>query len=272
MIRAALRRPSGAVGLVLVGLALLAATLGPALYGASPLDGDLENRHHGVSKAFPLGADFLGRDQLARILQGARTSLGVGLFVAGVTVVIAVAVGLVAGYAGGIVDSVLMRTADVFLAFPSLVLALAIAGLLGPSLRNAVIALIVVWWSGLARVIRSEVLAIRRRGYVEAAESAGGGPVTIALRHVLPNVSSTIIVLGTLDIGAVILALAALSFLGLGNQPPAPEWGRMLFDAKPHLQSHPLEMLAPGGAIVLTVLGFMLLGDALRDASAERSA
>jgi peptide/nickel transport system permease protein len=164
------------------------------------------------------------------------------------------------------IDATLMRIVDVVLAFPTLVLALAIAGFLGPGLNNALIALTLVWWAGFARIIRGQVLAVRSRGFIEAAIAAGGTRWGIIRRHILPNVASTVIVLATLDVGAIVLALAGLSFLGLGVQPPDPEWGRMLFDAKPYLQRQPLEMMVPGAAIAVTVLGFNLLGDGLRDA------
>lgn len=269
--RAVLRRPAGIVGFGFVLVALATALVGPVIYAGSPTEGDLTLRHLGFSLAHPLGTDFLGRDQLARIVHGARTSLGVAVLVMVLTITIAVIVGVTSGYVGGLVDAVLMRTTDVVLAFPTLILALAVAGLLGPSLHNAIIALVAVWWSGLARVVRSEVLSIRSRGFIEAAVASGGTAPAIAVRHVLPNIAPTVLVLATLDIGAVIGALAALSFLGLGNQPPAPEWGRMLFDAKPYLEQHPLEMMVPGCAIVVTVIGFTLLGDALRDVVSARS-
>jgi peptide/nickel transport system permease protein len=183
-----------------------------------------------------------------------------------VIVSVSSAIGVVAGFLGGLVDAALMRIVDVFLAFPTLVLALAIAGFLGPGLDNALIALALVWWAGFARIIRGQVLAVRSRGFIEAAEAAAGTRFGIIRRHVIPNVASTVIVLATLDIGSVILALAGLSFLGLGVQPPDPEWGRMLFDAKPYIERQPLEMIIPGAAIALVVLGFNLLGDGLRDA------
>ena len=269
--RSVLRRPAGIIGFGLVSIAFATAVIAPALSSVSPTEGDLTLRHMGFSSAHPFGTDYLGRDQMARIVHGARTSLGVAFLVMVLTITISVIVGVTSGYAGGFVDAVLMRITDVVLAFPTLILALAVAGLLGPSLRNAVVALVAVWWSGLARVVRSEVLSLRTRGFVEAAIGSGGSAPAIAVRHVLPNIAPTVLVLATLDIGAVIGALAALSFLGLGNQPPAPEWGRMLFDAKPYLEQHPLEMMVPGAAIVLTVIGFTLLGDALRDALSARA-
>lgn len=260
------RNRSALLGAGIVGLVLIAAALGPEMAPYDPTAGEIVEKHQGISRAHPLGTDFLGRDQLSRVLHGARTSVFAAIALMGVIVTIAVVVGVTAGYLGGMVDAVLMRIVDVVLAFPTLVLALAIAGFLGPGLRNALIAIAVVWWAGFARIIRGQVLAVRSRGFIEAAEAAAGTQVGIIRRHILPNVASTVIVLATLDIGVIILALAGLSFLGLGMQPPAPEWGRMLFDAKPYLERQALEMVVPGCAIAMTVLGFNLLGDGLRDA------
>jgi len=267
--RRLLRRPAGLVGLVLVVGLMTVAVLGPALVTRSPTTGELTERHLGLSRDHPLGTDFLGRDHTARLIRGARTTLGAAVVVVAIALAIALAVGVVAGYAGGITDSVLTRMTDVALAFPSVLLALAIAGFLGPGLRNAMIALVATSWSRQARIIRAVTLSIRRRGYVDAAVASGGTPLAVVRRHVLPNLAPTVIVLATLDVGVVILSLAALSFLGLGNPPPAPEWGRMLLDAKAYLESQPLEMLVPGAAIAVTVLAFTLVGDALRDLVAD---
>ncbi|MFN0094115.1 MAG: ABC transporter permease [Dehalococcoidia bacterium] len=260
-----LRTKAGLAGATLVALVLFAAVAGPWIAPASPVDGDLAARHLGPSWGHPLGTDFLGRDQLARVLFGARTSVLVAILVMAVTVTISVTVGVVAGYFGGFIDALLMRIVDIVLAFPSLILALAVAGFLGPGLRNAVIALCAVWWAGFARVIRGQVLVVRASDYIEGATAIGAGHARIVLRHVLPNITSPVSVLATLDVGQVILALAGLSFLGLGIQPPAAEWGRMIFDAKPYMERQPLEMAVPGAAIALSVLAFNLLGDAIRD-------
>lgn len=260
------RNPLGLVGAGIVGIVVLAALIGPSVAPYDPTEGDILEKHQGFSAKHLLGTDYLGRDQLSRILHGARTSVISALALMGGIVAVAVVVGVIAGYSGGIVDAVLMRIVDVVLAFPSLVLALAIAGMLGPGLRNALLALLCVWWADLARIVRGEVLAVRSRGFIEAAVAGGGTRRSIIARHVVPNVASTVIVLATRDVAAIVLALAGLSFLGLGIQPPAPEWGRMAFDAKPYLERQPLEMAVPGAAIALTVLGFNLLGDGLRDA------
>lgn len=249
-----------------MAIVLLAALIGPAVAPYDPTSGDIVERHAGISAQHLLGTDYLGRDQLSRILHGARTSVLSALALISGIVTVAVVVGVIAGYLGGLIDAVMMRIVDVVLAFPSLVLALAIAGLLGPGLRNALIALLCVWWADLARVVRAEVLAVRGRGFIEAAVAGGGTRRAIITRHVAPNIVSTVIVLAMRDVAAIVLALAGLSFLGLGIQPPAPEWGRMAFDAKPYLERQPLEIAAPGAAIALTVLGFNLPGDGLRDA------
>lgn len=212
-----------------------------------------------------LGTDHLGRDIWSRLLFGARNTLGAALFVLGVVLVVATTIGLLAGYVGGWVDSLLMRLADLFLAFPTLLLAIAVAGTLGPGLRNVTLALALVWWAGYARLIRSVVLRVRHEAYIEATRACGAGNGRIVLRHILPNVIGPVIVVASLDFGAVILSIAGLNFLGLGVQPPHPEWGAMLNDARPFLQTEPYLLVAPALAIILTVLGFNLLGDALRD-------
>jgi peptide/nickel transport system permease protein len=254
------------LGAGIVACVVFAALFGPWIAPYDPINGDILERHQGFSRAHPLGTDYLGRDQLSRLLHGARASFFAALAVTVAVITIATVVGVSAGFVGGGVDAALMRFADMILAFPSLILSLALIGFLGPGLDKALIAMTIASWAGFARIIRGQVLAVRSRSFIEVAECAGGTAPAIVRRHVLPNVSSTIVVLATLDIGANILALAGLSFLGLGLRPPAPEWGRMLFDAKPYLERQPLEMLVPGCAIALTVLGFNLLGDGLRDA------
>jgi peptide/nickel transport system permease protein len=265
-LRRFLRNRLAVLGAVIVTLVVLAALIGPYVAPYDPINGEILDRHQGFSAAHPLGTDFLGRDQLSRLLHGARASFFAALAVTVAVITIATVVGVTAGYCGGTIDAALMRLVDMILAFPSLILSLALIGFLGPGLDKALFAMIAASWAGFARIIRGQTLAVRGRAFVEVAECAGGTTPAIIRRHILPNVSSTIVVLATLDIGGNILALAGLSFLGLGLRPPAPEWGRMLFDAKPYLERQPLEMLVPGCAIALTVLGFNLLGDGLRDA------
>jgi peptide/nickel transport system permease protein len=212
-----------------------------------------------------LGTDNLGRDILSRLIHGARWSLGTAAAATTLIVIIGVTVGLVAGYFGGIIDDILMRVVDVLLAFPSLVLALAIVGMLGPSLRNVMIGVVVVWWVDYARVVRGLTLSIREREFITAAHCVGCPSGHIIFRHVLPNAIPSVIVLATLEIGIMMLAISGLSFLGLGAQPPTPEWGAMLNAGRPAFQSAPQLMIFPGICITLAVIGFNLVGDSLRD-------
>ena len=213
-----------------------------------------------------LGTDNLGRDVLSRLIYGARWTLGTAFVAALVIVSIGIVVGLIAGYFGGIVDAILMRIVDVLLAFPSLVLALAIVGTLGPSLTNVMIGMIAVWWVDYARVIRGLTMSMREREFVASAHCCGASAAHIIVRHVLPNVIPSVIVLATLELGTLMLAISGLSFLGLGAQPPTPEWGTMLNNGRPFFQRAPELMLYPGLAITITVIACNLVGDGLRDA------
>jgi peptide/nickel transport system permease protein len=220
----------------------------------------------GPSPQFPLGTDNLGRCVLSRLLYGSRLSLGTTALAAALIMTIGITLGALSGYFGGFLGGLLMRIVDVLLAFPSLVVALAIAGVLGPSVVNAMLGLVCVWWVGYARVVRGLVLSVRARPYIEAARAIGAGHARILWRHILPNVVPPVIVLVTLEMGQLILAMAGLNFLGLGAQPPTPEWGAMLNEGRPFLQTAPQLMIYPGLAISLAGLGFNLLGDGLRDA------
>jgi peptide/nickel transport system permease protein len=223
------------------------------------------NRLQSPSFAHPLGTDHLGRDELSRILYGARTSVLAALGIGAAILLVGVLVGLVSALAGGIVDGLIMRIVDVVLAFPSLLLALAVVGTLGPGLLHLALAMIAVWWVDYARLVRGLVLGVKEHSFVEAARAQGAGPVRIALRHVLPNVASPVIVLATLQTARLLLGLASLSFLGLGVGPPTAEWGAMLSEGKDFLANAPQLMLWPGLAITITALGLNLLGDGLRD-------
>ncbi len=213
-----------------------------------------------------LGTDAVGRDILARLIYGTRISLQVGLVAVGIAATLGTLVGLAAGYYGGWVDSVLMRTVDVFLAFPVIVLAIGIIAVLGPSLVNVMIALGLVAWTTYARVVRGQVLVLRELDFVHAARAVGVGDGRILIRHILPNTLAPIIVLATVGMATAIIAEAALSFLGLGVQPPTPSWGTMLNEGRGFLRTAPHISTFPGLAIMLTVLGFNFLGDGLRDA------
>jgi ABC-type dipeptide/oligopeptide/nickel transport system permease subunit len=264
-LRIFLRDPAAALGLAIVTTATIAALAAPVLAPHDPTAINLEHRILSPSSAFPLGSDHLGRDELSRMLYGARTTLGTASVVLAVVMIIAVTVGAFSGYYGGWVDTFFMGLVDLLLAFPGLILAVAIAGTLGPSLINVLIAMAAVWWAGYARLIRGMVLSVRQREFVEAAKAIGASDKRIIVCHIARNILGPFVVLATLDMGSIILGISGLNFLGLGAQPPTPEWGAMLNDARPFLQSAPQLLLYPGVAIVLVVLGFNLLGDGLRD-------
>ncbi|KZX50096.1 nickel transporter permease [Haloarcula sp. K1] len=255
----------GQFGIGVVLTLLVLAALGPVVSPYDPVEQDLSNRLESPSLSHPFGTDQLGRDVLTRLLHGARFSLGIAVAVTTVRLIMGTAVGLLAGYAGGWIDETLMRLVDTLLAFPGIVLALVIAGILGPSLVNVMLALAVVGWASYARLVRSSVLSLREREFVSAARLLGRSRTHIATRHLLPHAVAPVVVLATLDIGSVILGTAGLSFLGLGAQPPTPEWGTMLASGRSYLRQAWWLVNAPGLCIMLTVLGFNLLGDSLRD-------
>lgn len=265
-LRRALRQPQTAAGALIVTTLTAVALLGPELLATDPLAQDLTSRLQPPSPAHPFGTDRLGRDVFARVVHGAQFSLGIAITVTAVRFLLGVGIGLVAGYSGGWIDELMMRIVDLLFAFPGIVLALVIAGIAGPSLTNVLLALAVVGWGTYARVVRSEVLSVRERDYVTAARLSGTPRHRVVLEHVLPNVLGPTVVLAALDVGTVVLATAGLSFLGLGAQPPTPEWGTMIASGRHYLQTAWWLVNVPGIAIVLTVLGFTLLGDGLRDA------
>lgn len=249
----------------IICLLVVVAIVGPVLSPYDPTAQALDARLRGPSLAHPLGTDALGRDVATRLVYGARISLALALVATLVRLVIGTTIGVLAATGSRLVDAVLMRLVDAQLAFPGLVLALVIAGTLGPSLTNVVIALSVVGWATYARVVRSSVLAVKDRPYVESARLYGTPRRRIVTRHLLPNVVNPVLVLATLNLGTIVLAAAGLSFLGLGAQPPTAEWGTMIADGRNYLRSAPWLITAPGVAIALTVIGFNVLGDGLRD-------
>ncbi|HEY66021.1 MAG TPA: ABC transporter permease [Caldilineae bacterium] len=253
-------------GLILISLFVITAILAPILSPYDPVEMDLPNRLRGISREHWMGTDGFGRDVLSRIIYGTRLSLTTAFAVTVLITSIGVIVGGVAGYFGGLVDELLMRVVDILLAFPKIILALAIVAVLGPSLRNLVMALALTGWVSYSRVIRGLVLSFREKEFIQAAKAIGCGDPRILAHHIIPNVMAPVIVLATLDMGHVILSISALSFLGLGAQPPTPEWGAMLNEGRPFMQSAPHLMIFPGLMIMLTVLAFNLLGDGLRDA------
>lgn len=264
-LRAMRRNPLGVTGLVIIAIVALVAITAPLISPYGPTD-QVARRLEVPGPEHLLGTDEFGRDILSRVIYGSRISLYVGLVSVSLALVVGGAVGMVAGYFGGRTDNLLMRLVDILFAIPSLVLAIVIAGLLGPSLTNAMIAIGIVYAPIYARLVRGEVLAVRNHLYIESARAIGVGDLGLIMRHILPNITAPLIVQTTLLLSTAILAEASLSFLGLGTQPPEPSWGTMLGSGRRYMELTPWVAIAPGIAIVITVLGFNLLGDGLRDA------
>ena len=254
-----------AVFTVLAVLLVLAALFAEYLCPYDPYAQNLREALQAPSGAHLLGTDRYGRDMLSRVIMGGQSSIASTLVCVAVVTVIGTAVGVVAGWRGGALDTLLMRTSDVFLAFPGLVFALAVAGVLGGGIQNAVIALCAIGWPKFARIARSQTLAVRDASFIQAARMQGTKGFALIVRHVLPNIAGPIVVCAVLDIGTMMMELAGLSYLGLGAQPPMAEWGSMMSDGRSMLQTAPWCVLAPGLAIFITVLVFNLLGDTLRD-------
>lgn len=255
------------IGMVIAGIIIIVAVVTPLVDPYEPkLDSDLDNARQPPSAEHIFGTDRLGRDIFRRILHGASLSLAVGMVAVATAGITGTLLGLISGYFGGTVDMVIMRIMDILLAFPSMLLAIAIVAVRGNGLFNTIIAISVVGIPGYARLVRSIVLSLREQDFILASRMVGVRTPTIIFRHVLPNSLSPLIVSATMGIGGAILSAAALGFLGLGAQPPAPEWGSMISDGVPFLRQTPHMVFFPGMAIMLTVLGFNLLGDGLRDA------
>ncbi|MDQ6886181.1 MAG: ABC transporter permease subunit [Gemmatimonadota bacterium] len=261
-----LARRSTIVGLAIVTLLGVVAVLAPWLAPHDPSLIDAASGFAGRSMTHWLGTDNLGRDILSRLVYGARWSLGTVLIATLLIMSVGVAVGVAAGYTGGVLDDVLMRLVDTILSVPSLLLGLAVVGMLGPGIMSVMLGLASIWWVGYARVVRGLVLAIRERGFVDAARALGATDRRIVLRHILPSILPAVAVLASLEMGELVLAISGLSFLGLGAQPPTPEWGAMLNDGRSFFFTAPQLMLYPGLVISVAVLGFNLLGDGMRDA------
>lgn len=253
------------LGLAIIAVTALAAVAGPWLVPNDPTTQVLADRLAGPSWDHPLGLDELGRDILARLVVGARVSLGVGLAVVGVSAVVGVLIGAMAGYLGGWFDALVGRMMDVLLAFPGILLAIALVAVMGPSLANVVLALVVIGWVGYARLVRGQVLKVRELEYVQAARALGAPTWRVLWRHVIPPTLPAVTVQATLGMAGAIIAEASLSFLGLGVQPPTPSWGSMLDAGRAHLFDAPHLTVIPGVAIAVLVLGFNFVGDALRD-------
>ncbi|MCL0048034.1 ABC transporter permease [Dehalococcoidia bacterium] len=253
------------IGAAIILALVLIAVLAPFIAPHDPIEQNLEHRLLSPNTEYLLGTDNLGRCILSRLIHGTSVSLQIGVMVVGIAAFVGVTLGLIAGYRGGLTDELIMRIVDILLAFPGIILALAIAGILGPSLYNVMLALAVIGWTSYARVVRGSVLSVKEKEFVEAAQALGTGEARIMFRHILPNVMAPVIVMATLGMAHVILAAAALSFLGLGAQPPTPEWGSMLNDGRAFMRSAPHLTIFPGLAIMVTVLAFNFLGDGLRD-------
>ena len=249
---------------IILGL-LLVAALAPLLATHNPYEQILNDRLLAPSAKYWFGTDSLGRDIYSRVVYGARVTLTIALLVAAISTPLGMLMGIVAGYLGGLADEILMRLADVFLAFPRLILAIAFAAALGPGVENAIVAIAIAHWPSYARLARAETLNVKNNDYIQAMRVLGAGKVRIMAGHILPLTLSSIIVRMSLDMGTIILTAAGLSFLGLGAQPPMPEWGLMVSDGRQFLVDQWWVSTLPGLAILVVVMGFNLLGDGIRD-------
>ena len=260
-----LRNPLSLLGVFLISLLVFTGLLAPYLAPYDPVEIAPDRRLAVPSQTNLMGTDEVGRDIFSRLIWGARISLQIGLAIVFFAAGIGLIIGLISGYFGGMLDQILMRLTDMFMAFPTLILAIAMTAALGPSLYNAVLAMVVVWWPIYARLARSEALVIREKDYIKAIQALGAGPFKILSLHVLPNAIDVIIIRASIDFGNAIMFCAALSFIGLGAQPPMPEWGAMVTTGRDYLRDAWWLVTFPGLAIFLTVMGFNLLGDGLRD-------
>ncbi|MCX6060517.1 MAG: ABC transporter permease [Chloroflexi bacterium] len=263
-LRSLRRNPMAMLGLVIIVFWAVAAIIAPFTPMRDPLSQTINDRLQSPSAQYWFGTDELGRDVFSRVIYGARISLPIGFVVILFAVMMGVLVGASAGYIGGTYDLLIMRLADITLAFPSIVLALAIAAVLGPSITNALIAMVLVWWPEYARLMRSQVLSVKNNEYVTAAVALGASRGRILMTHILPNTFAPVLVKASLDAGSAILNIAALSFIGLGAVPPTPEWGAMISTGRYQFYSWWLTTF-PGLAILMVVLGYNFLGEGVRD-------
>lgn len=264
--RALIKTTPGKLGGALILLLLLVALTAPVIAPYPPLQIDIPHRLNGPSRLHLFGTDDIGRDVFSRVLYGSRISLRVGVISVAIGLLLGVTLGMLSGFYGGVVDMLIMRLIDILLAFPGFLLALAVIAMLGPSLTNAMIAVGIGETPGFARLVRGAVLAVKGQDYITAQRVIGAANWRVMWHGVLPNVVSPIVVLATLEFPVAILAAASLSFLGLGAQPPSPEWGAMLVSGRTYITTAPWLINFPGLAIFLTVLGFNLVGNAIRDA------
>ena len=254
------------LGLAIVIALILIAIFAPLLAPYDPIARIKEDSSLAPSSVHLFGTDLLGRDILSRVIYGSRISIEVGIIAVGISVIIGLFLGALSGYFGNIPDTVIMRIADIFFAFPYILGAIAIMTVLGPGVINIFIAIGILGWASFARIFRSSILTIKNKEYIEAARALGASNYRIITKHIFPNAFAPIIVYATMNVGTAIIVEAALSFLGLGVQPPTAAWGKMLAESLDYIDIAPWMMVFPGLAIVITVLGFVLLGDGLRDA------
>ena len=257
--------PLSLLGILFIGILLVTGILAPLLAPYDPIEISPDRRLTPPNSANWLGTDEVGRDILSRIIHGARISLEIGVTIVFFAAAIGLVIGLISGYFGGVWDQTLMRFTDMFMSFPTLILATAMTAALGPSLFNSVLAMIIVWWPIYARLIRSEVLAVKEKEYIRAVKALGANPFKIIFFHVLPNTVDVVVIRASIDFGNAVMFCAALSFIGLGAQPPQPEWGAMVTTGRDYLRDAWWLVTFPGLAIFLTVMGFNLFGDSLRD-------
>ena len=257
--------PLSLLGVLFIVLLILTGVLAPVLAPYDPIEISPDRRLAPPNSANWLGTDEVGRDILSRVIHGARISLEIGVTIVFFAAVIGLVIGLVSGFFGGVLDQTLMRFTDMFMSFPTLILAIAMTAALGPSLFNAVLAMIIVWWPIYARLIRGEVLAVKEKEYIRAIRALGARPFKIIFFHVLPNTIDVVVIRASIDFGNAVMFCAALSFIGLGAQPPQPEWGAMVTTGRDYLRDAWWLVTFPGLAIFLTVMGFNLFGDSLRD-------
>jgi peptide/nickel transport system permease protein len=265
--RLARRYPLAVIGLSISFLLALIAIFAPLIapYPEDVTQTHIQQRFIPPNRTHLFGTDELGGDVFSRVVYGSRISLSVGVLAIGLALLIGAPLGVIAGYSRGIVDEVIMRVTDIFLSFPSLLLAMAISAILGPNLRNVMIALAISWWPWYTRILRSEAISIRERDFVAAAKASGASWMRIVFHHILRNSLTPIIIQASMDFGSVILTCASLSFLGLGAQPPVPEWGLMISTGRTFFLTHWWIVTFPGIAIFLSVLSFNLVGDGLRE-------
>lgn len=254
------------LGLSIVILLILIAIFAPLIAPYNPILRIKEDSSLGPSMNYLFGTDLLGRDIFSRVIYGSRISIEVGVIAVGISVIIGLFFGALSGYFGGISDALIMRIADIFFAFPYILGAIAIMTILGPGIVNIFIAIGILGWASIARIFRSSILTIKNKEYIEAARAMGASNSRIIMKHIFPNSFAPIIVYATMNVGTAIIVEAALSFLGIGVQPPTPAWGKMLAESLAYIDTAPWMMFFPGLAILITVLGFILLGDGLRDA------